>query len=86
MSYAKKFFKKNDNTSEIYYVYGDSDNFDIFRGRERWQLNQKLEFFSNDRCLEIDGEYRNDGGPLNKYLGLQKIRHAFNNNGIGSKS
>lgn len=83
MSYVKKFLNKKD-ILEVYYTYGDSDNFDQFRGGERWFLNKKTEYFSNDRCLEIDGEYKN-GSYIGKYLGLQKRKHLFENNGIGSK-
>lgn len=83
MNQIKK-IKNNPEISEIYYFYGDTDNFDKFRGSERWQLMKKMEYFSNDRCFEMDGESKN-GGYASKWNGLSKRKWKFDEGGIGVK-
>jgi hypothetical protein len=83
MNQIKK-IKNNPNISEIYYWYGETDNFDKFRGKEKWLLMKESERFSNDRHFEMDGESKS-GGYMGKFFGLQKRKWKFNENGIGVK-
>jgi len=77
--------KNNPEISDIYYFYGDTDNFDKFRGSERWQLMKKIEYFSNDRSFEMDGELKN-GAYISRYNGIGKAIYSnFNEDGIGVK-
>ena len=84
MSYFKK-IKNNPSISEVHYIYGETDNFDSFRGSERWFLSKNAEHFSNDKCLEMDGEFKT-GRPINKYIGINKAKYFFNSSSIGAKS
>ena len=83
MGYAKRALNKI-KIQELFYVYGDTDNFDKFRGSDRFLLNKKADKFSNDRCLEIDGETK-DGNFIDIYVGLGKAKHKFTSNMIGDK-
>jgi hypothetical protein len=83
MNYIKK-IKNNKEISQVYCYYGDTDNFDAFRGGERWKMNKQMERFSNDRCFEMDGENKN-GGYIGKYFGIGKRKYRIDEGGIGVK-
>lgn len=83
MSYSRKVKKRPD--VEIYYTYGDSDNFQKFRGNKGWRFNKEIENFSNDRGFETDGEFKNNGAFFNKYFGIGKRRWRYDEDMIGVK-